>query len=188
MASSQTVAAPQMGLVPHGGPSQELGSTSHLLLTLKLSMHTPEEHLDLGSGSVFTVLKKYCHKTWKLFWSTRQSRASCKEFPCKGSFWDYGFPLCKISTLNPRISSPCGSSRLVHLAHRKISQNLFSCCKISLGNLDVNVQLLFPTSKKWPRRAACGTTPEITSLKHLGKKIPAGGCFVGALLDEGLCI
>lgn len=102
----------------------------------------------------------------------------------QGKFLRSRFSRAQDQHSKPMDLLPCGISRFVHLAHRKISQNLFSCCKISLGNLSLTVQFLFPTSKKWPRKAACGTTPEITSLKHLGKKTPpAGGCFVDALLD-----
>lgn len=81
-----------------------------------------------------------------------------------------GSPVFKISIPHPSVffPTPMAAFSLSIL----LSRNLFSCCKVSFGNLCLTVHLHLPTSTKWARRHACRTM----SLKHLGKREPSEGC------------
>lgn len=145
---------------------QLFGSTSHLFLTtwcpsdVLLSVDTLEEHLAIFFYSLEEI--RGMHKSWGCFWSTRQSYISCKAFPCNERFQDYIFPgLSCTHNQHPRsmdlLSYPDGSSWFVHLAYRVISQNLFFCCKVSLGKLCLTVQVLLQHPQSGPGEGLVGS-------------------------------
>lgn len=96
------------GTVPGAGQHQPPPPPPHPPLPHSVIVQdTLEELLALGTGSALYCLEEILgvHKIWKWFWRARQSHGLCKEFPCKGSFYDCGVPALKISTLNPGFSS-----------------------------------------------------------------------------------
>lgn len=163
---------------------QLFGGTSQLFLTIwclayvLLSLDILEEHLALGWGPFFfTLLKKYwaCTNLEDAFEAQGKVIFHAKRFLAMKGFKItvfQGFSVLKISIPVPWISSPTPVTAfgLCTLLTGQFHKNLFSCCKVSLGNLCLTVQFLLPTSTKWVRRAACGTMLKTMSQEHLGKK------------------